>query len=185
MSTVCQLYVNCCRTDERNKTIKHALGRVIIPLFIRPRPGSVCVWGVQPSMTCGLSKNHHAQYNTALKSLKIQLLPGNFCSMERAHASSLKELRISKGMDSSLYVSALVLPHFLLSRTLLAHLSPRKNWQKSLVVRNNLFFKVEKSSCRLKTFRINFTNHGVLYYPLMLSHFGPAPVKTDRAVRIQ
>ena len=25
----------------------------------------------------------------------------------------------------------------------------------------------------------------LVYYPIMLSHFRPAPVKTDRAVRIQ
>ena len=35
------------------------------------------------------------------------------------------------------------------------------------------------------TWRCQSVNVFLLYYPVMLSHFSPAPVKTDRAVRIQ
>ena len=50
----------------------------------------------------------------------------------------------------------------------------------------SLLFNV-KTSPRAK-FEHGFCNNGqenILYYPVMLSHFSPASVKTDRAVRIQ
>ena len=39
--------------------------------------------------------------------------------------------------------------------------------------------KTELMQCRKNE------HYQVLFHPVMLSHFGPAPVKTDRAVRIQ
>ena len=45
------------------------------------------------------------------------------------------------------------------------------------VCRNNVFFALR--------FFVSIKLTVLLYYPVMLSHFSPAPVKTDQVVRIQ